>query len=303
MALPGCAPVSSASAATATRAASAAIGSSAVPYASVAPPTREAYRRPPAVIAHRGASAYAPENTLAAVDAAAYMGFDWVENDVQRTRDGVLVVIHDDSLARTTDVEQRFPERSPWKVGDFTAAEIATLDAGSWFGEEWAGQRVPTLTQYLDRVEHNGQKLLLEIKKPELYPGIEHDTLRVLGEEGWLDRGHVRHRLVVQSFGADTVRAVHHARPDVITGFLGKPPVADLPAYAEFTDQINPSHTSLTADYVAEVHRLKGPHNKPLRVSTWTVNDAEGAIRVRDFGVDGIITNKPDVVRDAIEGR
>ena len=254
----------------------------------------------PLVIAHRGACAYAPENTLAAVDLAADMGFSWVENDVQRTKDGELVVIHDDTLARTTDVEQRFPRRAPWKVKDFTAAEIATLDAGSWFGAKWAGARVPTLTQYLNRVDDNGQKLLLEIKKPEAYPGIEKDTLRVLRAQGWLDRAHVTHKLVIQSFGADSVKAVHRQRPDITTGFLGTPAVADLPAYAAFTDQINPTHTSLSAEYVAAVHALKGPHGKRLRVNTWTVNDATGTVRVDGFGVDGIITNNPDVVRDAL---
>ncbi|MFE3590126.1 glycerophosphodiester phosphodiesterase [Streptomyces niveus] len=254
----------------------------------------------PLVIAHRGASAYAPENTLAAVDKAEELGIDWVENDVQRTKDGELVVLHDTDLKRTTDVEQVFPDRAPWNVKDFTAAEIARLDAGSWFGAGFAGARVPTLKQYLDTVEDNRQKLLLEIKAPELYPGIEKDILRVLRAEGWLDRSHVRNKLVIQSFGADSVKAVHEQRPDVITGFLGTPAVADLPSYAKFTDQINPNHSSLTAEYVAAVHRLKGAHGKRLTVSTWTVNDAAGARRVDAFGVDGIITNNPDVVRDAV---
>ncbi|WP_329032656.1 glycerophosphodiester phosphodiesterase family protein [Streptomyces sp. NBC_01725] len=254
----------------------------------------------PLVIAHRGASAYAPENTLAAVDKAEDLGIDWVENDVQRTKDGELVVLHDTDLKRTTDAEQVFPDRAPWNVKDFTAAEIARLDAGSWFGAEWAGARVPTLKQYLDSVEENRQKLLLEIKAPELYPGIEKDTLRVLRAEGWLDRAHVRNKLVIQSFGAASVKAVHEQRPDVTTGFLGTPAVADLPSYAAFTDQINPTHSSLTAEYVAAVHRLKGAHGKRLQVNTWTVNDAAGAVRVDGLGVDGIITNNPDVVRDAV---
>ncbi|MFI6081805.1 glycerophosphodiester phosphodiesterase [Streptomyces sp. NPDC051217] len=254
----------------------------------------------PLVIAHRGASAYAPENTLAAVDKAEELGIDWVENDVQRTKDGQLVVLHDTDLKRTTDVEQVFPDRAPWNVKEFTAAEVARLDAGSWFGAEWAGARVPTLKQYLDTVEDNRQKLLLEIKAPELYPGIEKDILRVLRAEGWLDRSHVRDKLVIQSFGADSVKAVHEQRPDVTTGFLGTPAVADLPSYAKFTDQINPTHSTLTAEYVAAVHRLKGAHGKRLQVSTWTVNDAAGALRVAGFGVDGIITNNPDVVRDAV---
>ena len=115
----------------------------------------------PTVIAHRGASSYAPENTLAAVDKAAELGVEWVENDVQRTKDGELVVIHDDNLKRTTDAEDVFPGRSPWKVKDFTAAEIARLDAGSWIGPEFVGARVPTHQQFLDRTESHRQKLLL----------------------------------------------------------------------------------------------------------------------------------------------
>ncbi|GGW89461.1 hydrolase [Streptomyces malachitofuscus] len=254
------------------------------------------------IVAHRGASAYAPENTLAAVDKAAALGVEWVENDVQRTKDGELVVLHDDSLQRTTDVEEVFPDRAPWKVKDFTAAEIARLDAGSWFDPAYAGARVPTLEQFLHRMERYDQKLLLELKNPQLYPGIERETLKTLSNEGWLDRSHVRRRLIVQSFSADSVRTVHELKPAVKTGFLGTPPVADLPSYAAFTDQINPSHGSLTAAYVAAVHGFRGPHGKRMEVFTWTVNDAAAARRVAGFQVDGIITNTPDVVRDAVGG-
>ncbi|MFF4388922.1 glycerophosphodiester phosphodiesterase [Streptomyces sp. NPDC001552] len=256
----------------------------------------------PVVYAHRGASAYAPENTLDAIDLAMQMGFDWVENDVQRTKDGVLVVIHDDTLARTTDVEQRFPDRAPWKVKDFTWAEISVLDAGSWFGDEYAGASVPSLRQYLDRVQRNRQRLLLEIKKPELYPGIEEQTLKVLDEAGWLDARHVAQRLVVQSFSADSVRIVHGLRPDLVTAFLGTPTVADLPRYAEFTDRINPWHTTISADWVSAVHDLRGAHGKAMEVDTWIVDDAATARKVQAMGVDGIITNAPDVVRDAVGG-
>jgi glycerophosphoryl diester phosphodiesterase len=254
----------------------------------------------PTVVAHRGASAYAPENTLAAVDKAAELGIRWVENDVQRTKDGELVVLHDESLQRTTDVEEVFPGRAPWKVKDFTAAEIARLDAGSWFGSRYAGARVPTLEQYVRRVERHRQNLLLELKNPALYPGIERQTLKVLADEGWLDRRHVSGRLVVQSFDADSIRRVHDLKPAVKTGFLGAPAVSDLPEYAKFTDQINPSHSTLSAGYVSSVHKLTGPHDKPLEVFTWTVDDAATARRAAGYDVDGIITNKPDVVRDAV---
>jgi glycerophosphoryl diester phosphodiesterase len=254
----------------------------------------------PTVIAHRGASAYAPENTLAAIDKAARLGFSWVENDVQRTKDGELVVLHDDSLQRTTDVEEVFPGRAPWKVKDFTAAEIARLDAGSWFSPAYAGARVPTLKQYLRRVEHNHEKLLLEIKNPELYPGIEQQTLKLLGNEGWLDRRHLG-RLIVQSFSADSVRTVHELKPAVITGYLGTPTVAQLHRLARFSDLVNPSYGSLSRGYVAAVHAFDGPHGRPLGVFAWTVNDEATASRVAGYGVDGIISNKPDVVRTALD--
>ncbi|MFF7390283.1 glycerophosphodiester phosphodiesterase [Streptomyces scabiei] len=255
----------------------------------------------PLVVAHRGASAYAPENTLAAVDKAHEMGFDWVENDVQRTSDGRLVVLHDATLARTTNVEELYPERAPWNVADFTAAEIGRLDAGSWFGADYAGARVPTLEQYMRRVSRNHQKLVLEIKNPQLYPGIEQQTLKVLSNEGWLGPAQLE-KLVIQSFSADTVRRVHELNPAVKTGLLGTPDIADLPEYATFSDQINSSYTTISESYVATIHALGGPHGKPLEILTWTVNDATNARRVADYGVDGIITNKPDVVRDATQG-
>ena len=254
----------------------------------------------PLVIGHRGASAQAPENTLAAIDRAAQLGVSWVENDVQRTKDGELVVIHDDSLVRTTNVKAVFPQRAPWKVKDFTAAEIARLDAGSWFAPRFAGTRVPTLTQYMRRVEHNHQKLLLEIKNPELYPGIEQQILKVLGDEGWLDRQHLAGRLIVQSFGADSLRIVHGLAPAVRTAFLGAPHVADLPAYAGFCDGINPSHGSASRGYVAAVHSVAGPHGRPLAVFAWTVDDADTARQIARYGVDGVISDKPDVVRTAL---
>ncbi|WP_128377805.1 glycerophosphodiester phosphodiesterase [Streptomyces cavernae] len=285
-------------AAAATTTALLAIAASGCPTA----PARAAEIARPLVIAHRGASAYAPENTLAAVDKAAGLGFDWVENDVQRTKDGTLVVIHDETLKRTTDVEELYPDRAPWRVRDFTAAEIARLDAGSWFGAAYAGEHVPTLEQYMRRVSHHGQKLVLEIKNPRLYPGIEHQTLKLLDRAGWLAPDHVRDRLVVQSFSAASVRAVHVLRPEVKTGFLGTPSAAELPAYSEFADQINASHRSITGDYVSTLHSFQGPHGAPLEIFTWTVNDAPGARRVAGFRVDGIITNFPDVVEAALDG-
>jgi glycerophosphoryl diester phosphodiesterase len=257
---------------------------------------------PPVPVAHRGASGYAPENTLAAVGKADRLGIDWVENDVQRTKDGELVVMHDTTLARTTNVESLYPKRSPWNVSDFTAKEIARLDAGSWFSDDYAGEKVPTLERYLKYITKTDQRLLLELKAPEQYPGIELQTLRELRREGWLDRSHLKNKLVVQSFNADAVRTTHNLNSGVKTGFLGNPKISELDSYAKFADQINPTYSAVTSDYVRAVHARKGPLGKPMQVFTWTVNDASTARTVDEAGVDGIISNFPDVVRDATGG-
>ncbi|MFD7016227.1 glycerophosphodiester phosphodiesterase [Streptomyces sp. NPDC059928] len=252
------------------------------------------------VFAHRGASAYAPENTLSSVQRAADLHISWVENDVQRTRDGALVVIHDTTLARTTDVKKRYPKRAPWSVSSFTLAEIKQLDAGGWFAPRFRGERIPTLQEYLGLLDHTGQGLLLELKQPELYPGIERQALDTLGRAGWLDRPHLARRLVVQSFSAPALRTTHRLRPAVHTGFLGNPPVTQLKQYAVFSDEINAEQHGVTSAYAKAVHALRGPHRLRLRLNTWTVDSAPAATRLIELGVDGIITNRPDVVENAM---
>ncbi|MGW7515597.1 glycerophosphodiester phosphodiesterase [Streptomyces sp. NPDC054796] len=267
-----------------------------------AAPQRADKTEPPTTVAHRGASGHAPENTLAAVDKAHKLGISWVENDVQRTKDGKLVVMHDTTLDRTTNAEKVFPDRSPWNVSDFTSKEIAKLDAGSWFSASYQNQKVPTLDQYLDRVTRNGQKLLMELKAPELYPGIEAQVLKELTKKGWLDGRHLKSKLVVQSFNADSVKKIHGLKPALKTGFLGNPPKNELKTYAGFADQINPKYTTVSKEYVDAIHSVKGPHGKPLETYAWTVNDAATARKVADAGVDGIISNYPDVIRQETGG-
>ena len=114
------------------------------------------------LVAHRGASAYAPEHTLDAYRLALEQGADYVEQDLAVTRDGVLVCIHDLTLERTTDVEEVLPDRSAadgdgavrrWRVHDFTLAEIKRLDAGSWFDKKFAGARIPTFQEAVDLIK------------------------------------------------------------------------------------------------------------------------------------------------------
>ena len=128
-------------------------------------------------IAHRGASAYAAENTLSAIRAAIGLGADMVEIDVQRSRDGQLVLVHDATLNRTTDVQRKFPRRAPWKVGDFTYAEMCRLDAGSWRSDRDSGERIATLAEAIDLVRGSHAGLVLELKTPQRYPGVASDVV------------------------------------------------------------------------------------------------------------------------------
>ncbi|WP_157251678.1 glycerophosphodiester phosphodiesterase [Nonomuraea typhae] len=241
----------------------------------------------PTNVAHRGASADAPENTLAAFRLAARQGADMFELDVQETKDHQLVLMHDTTLARTTDAERVFPGRSPWQVGDFTLAEIRKLDAGSWFGSRHDGEPVPTLGETLREMDGTGLGLLLEIKAPQLYPGIEGRVAAELRDNAaWLRQG----RLVVQSFSWRSMRTFHRRLPQVPVGLLGTPAVQDLPALAAYATQINPPYQDLTRAYVRRVHSLG------MQVFTWTVDDPATWRRMASYGVDGIITNRPGMV-------
>ncbi|HEY8482333.1 MAG TPA: glycerophosphodiester phosphodiesterase family protein [Spirillospora sp.] len=241
-------------------------------------------------VAHRGASAYAPENTLAAVRLAKKQRADMFEIDVQQTKDNKLVLMHDTTLDRTTNVESVYPDRKPWRVSDFTLAEIKKLDAGSWFDKQYKGERVPTLSEVLTAMRGQGLGMLLEIKSPSLYPGIEKRIAADLKRSpSWLIPDPKERRLVVQSFDWESVRRFHAVLPRVPVGLLGTPPAEEIPSLT-FADQINPAYGDLTASYVKKVHAAR------MHVLTWTVDDSAQMKRAIDLGVDGIITNKPDVL-------
>ncbi|WP_157430975.1 glycerophosphodiester phosphodiesterase [Actinomadura macra] len=242
-------------------------------------------------VAHRGASAYAPENTLAAFRLARSKHADVFEIDVQETKDHKLVVVHDSTLTRTTNLESVYPARSTSKVSGFTLAQIKKLDAGSWFAAKYKGERVPTLSEVLTAMDGRGLGLLVEIKNPASYPGIERRIAAELKRHpSWLRPDPRQRRLAVQSFDWNSVKRFHSALPAVPTALLGKPEVADLPKVAKYADQINPTYGSLTASYVKKVHATR------MRVQTWTLDDRTRMRKAVGLGVDGIITNRPDVL-------
>ena len=247
------------------------------------------------VIAHRGSSGAAPENTLAAVRLAIEHKSDVVENDIQRTADGELVIMHDTTLARTTDVEQVFPSRAPWNVRDFTLAEIKQLDAGSWFAPEFAGERVPTLAEWVHEV--GGQAgMLLEPKAPELYPGIENDLDKELRSLPEFERALKADQVVVQAFNHVWLRTYKDLAPDVPVGLLYgyKPTEVEIAAASTWAQQVNPALGAIDQTTVDQVHA----HGMEIHV--WTVNAGVDMRRAINWGVDGIITNYPQVLRDIL---
>lgn len=265
-------------------------------------PTAQAAVRPEITnVAHRGASAHAPENTLAAVREGVAMDADMVEIDVQRSSDGGLVLMHDTNLVRTTDAEQVFPGRDSYAVADFTLAEIRQLDAGSWFGGEFADEPVPTLAETLAVLRGGDVGLLLEVKEPRLYPGIEAEIAAELKRDRWWLRpapSHLAHRLVVQSFDWESMARSQALLPRIPHGLLGRVPEARIAELATWADQINPGYTTVDAVYVDAV-RAAG-----LEIYVYTVNAAADMRAQIAKGVDGIITNYPDVLVDVIaEGR
>ncbi|HWJ66990.1 MAG TPA: glycerophosphodiester phosphodiesterase family protein [Nocardioides sp.] len=247
------------------------------------------------VIAHRGSSGAAPENTLAAVRLAIAHRSDVVENDIQRTRDGELVIMHDTTLTRTTDVEQVFPDRAPWTVASFTLAEIKQLDAGSWFAPEFAGERVPTLAEWVEEVG-NQAGMLLEPKAPELYPGIEADLDKELRSLPAFTRALRAGKVVVQSFNHVWLRAYEALAPDVPVGLLFgvKPTTVQIAEAAAWAEQVNPALGAIDEATVDDVHA----HG--MEVHVWTVNGGADMRRAMAWDVDGIITNYPQVLHDII---
>ena len=254
-----------------------------------------ATEQPVDVVAHRGSSGAAPENTLAAVRLAISQKADVVENDIQRTRDGELVIMHDTTLARTTNVEQVFPDRTPWAVGDFTLAEIKQLDAGSWFAPEFAGERVPTLAEWVNAVGERAG-MLLEPKAPELYPGIEADLDKELRSLPAFNRALKADRVVVQCFNHAWLRVYKDRAPDVPVGLLygNKPTAAEIVAAATWAQQVNPALGAIDQSTVDEIH------TQGMEAHVWTVNAGTDMRRAINWHVDGIITNYPQVLRDIL---
>lgn len=235
------------------------------------------------VFGHRGASAYAPMNTLPAFELAADQGADGIELDVHLCADGELVIVHDFTVDATTDGEGA--------VTEMTLAQLKALDAGSWFDPEFAGTRVPTLSEVFESV---GDRLIVnvEIKSLSLETdGVEQAIADTIARHG------MQENVIVSSFNPRTLVRFRQIMPEIPIGYLYAPDLPEMSPeiFEGFTyEAIHPFR--LMVDEAHMTHARKNGYH----VTTWTVNDPEEARSLRDLGVEIIITDKPDVIREAL---
>lgn len=246
------------------------------------------YRNRPLNFAHRGASHEAPENTLAAFLLAAELGADGIELDVQPSRDGEVVVIHDFTLEGSTDGNGPVRERS--------LDELKTLDAGSYFDPVYAGQQIPTLQEVIDVVGH---RLLLNI---ELRTFTWEDNGLTAGVVRIIEDNQLLESTIVSSFNPVALQRVKRLNPWIPIGLLYGPGIP-LPLRRPWVrhllklDAIHPDHSLVDARYVQWARKRHYP------VHAWTVDDPGRMWQLMRLGVDVIITNRPDLLNQVLQTR
>jgi glycerophosphoryl diester phosphodiesterase len=240
--------------------------------------------RAPWIIAHRGASGHAPENTLAAFEQAVALGAQFIETDLHLTRDARFVAIHDKTLDRTTN--------GHGEVRNFTLAELRKLDAGMWFDRSFMEQRIPTLEDVLAFALKHDVVFYLEIKYEAAW-GMHHALAAALqGTEN-------ASRTIVISFDPSTLASLRRLNASIMMGLLVEEPKPGMvqEAVGAGARQICPRWDLVTRELVEEAHR------SDLHVVTWTVNEADKMRTAIEVGVDGIMTDVPDRLRAVIEDR
>jgi glycerophosphoryl diester phosphodiesterase len=227
------------------------------------------------VIAHRGASGHAPENTLAAFRKAVSLGAPFIETDLQLSRDARFVAIHDATVDRTTG--------GSGAVHNFTLAELRQLDAGSWFGSEFTGERIPTLEEIFAFSKKHDVVFYLELKPSGSWGG-EHALIGALRESGEIPRS------VVISFDTAILESLRKLEPTLMTGVLYEGQI-DRPV--DRAVEIGARQVAVRGDLVTPA-LLADARKKDLQVVCWTVNHPAHMRLLIDAGVDGIMSDYPD---------
>lgn len=237
------------------------------------------------VFGHRGAKADAPMNTIPAFELALAQGADGIELDVHRSKDGALVIVHDFTVDETTDGEGA--------VKDMTLAELKSLDAGRWFDARFTGVTIPTLDEVFEAV---GNKLYINVEIKSISP--ETDGIEALVAET-ITRHNMGSRVLLSSFNPLALRRFRDHLPDVPIGFLyQRGEYEDIWGLMDHMphEARHPHETMIDAAY------MQWARENGFCVNTWTVNDTDRAVALRDLGVSIIISDVPGKVKAALDG-
>ena len=269
-----------------------------VSAAAGAPGKREPADAPVLNIGHRGASGYAPEHTIPAYDLALELGADYIEQDLQMTRDGVLVALHDDTLDRTA----RGPKGNcTGLVIEKTLKQIKTCDVGTWFNEtypqyakpEYVGLKIPTLEEIFQRYGKS-VNYYIETKNPETAPGMEEELLRLMNKYGLTEPAARNWQVLIQSFSPASLQKIHALNPSLpliqlfFSTETSETIQARLDATRAYAVGIGPSKSDVDAALV------EAAHARCLDIHPYTVNETAEMDHLVALGVDGMFTNFPD---------
>jgi glycerophosphoryl diester phosphodiesterase len=248
------------------------------------PPSYPSIPGRPLVLGHRGASADAPENTLAAFRRALEVGADGFELDVWRCGTGEAVVIHDADARRTG--------QSPLRVKDASLSSLRELDVGRWRGEPFAGERIPTLSEVLDAFPT--AVVNVELKSGRVPdPGLAVEVVRTLRQH------RAEPRVVVSSFHAALLAAFRSLAPDVATGFLVAPGAIAWAVAVAAVRAIKPTAIHLARE-LATAPRIEAWRKAGVEVLVWTVDEPAELERLTRLGVAALVSNRPGTARDAV---
>ncbi|EJP6472893.1 glycerophosphodiester phosphodiesterase [Clostridium botulinum] len=235
------------------------------------------------ILAHRGASAYAPENTMVAFKKAIDMNADGIELDVHLSKDGRIVIIHDEKVDRTTN--------GKGEVKDFTLDELKKLDAGFWFSDEYEGERIPTLEELLKLINNTNIYLNIEIKAGyRIYPNIEEKVIDMIEKYKILDR------VIISSFDHYSLVRVKEINLNIKTGMLYEAALYEPWDYARSikVEALHPNYITLTKKFIDKANINN------LEINPYTVNDENHMERLIKSKVTSVITNYPDKAHQII---
>lgn len=267
------------------------------------------------VIAHRGASYYAPEETAQSFMLARDLGADYIELDVQRTRDGAIVAFHDDTPLRTTNAGERYPGRENNFITTFTLQELKALDAGSWFNKkyperarsEFEGARILTLEETIAIAKSGGAStgLYIETKEPKRSPGIERQVVDILIKSGWADeavlrgKGSGHARVIFQSFDIGSLAILKELAPGVPRVYLIDEKMEKETGWNALLDRAAGLGAGIgPVGYLGYPGNIGKAHRRGMCVHIYTINVKWQMCLFAFFGADGFFSDRCDLVMD-----